>query len=290
MLKQSNGLRLWLECLMITAMLSLMDIETLGSFMHERIGLALGLLVVGHLLLDWRQIKALSQRLLRQDTPPPMRLGALVDILLFAGMLVILLTGLGTSVTIMAQVQLPHRRFFMDLHSYVSYLTLLLMAYHLWLHKNWIRGIIRTSWKRLLKPQSRKAVILWLAALAAVIALVSIGTAQMEHTVLTQGAGNGWQGGRQAAVSLAERPIGDGVYTLADLAQYDGKNGQSAYIAYEGLVYDVSAYFIQGEHHQDVHAGTDLTGLITRRKCLNALNHCPIMGTLTADDHEKKSQ
>ena len=69
MLKTHNGLKLWIECLMIVAMLSLMDLETLGSFMHERIGLALGMLAVVHLALDARMIGPLLRRIGRRDTP-----------------------------------------------------------------------------------------------------------------------------------------------------------------------------------------------------------------------------
>lgn len=279
MLKQHNGLRLWLECLMIAAMLSLMDITTLGSFMHERVGLVLGFLAVGHLLLDWRQLGQLVKRIFRRETPYAVRLGYIVDVLLFAGLMVILVTGIGTSTTIFTTVQLPHRRFFMDLHGYVSNITLLLMAYHLWLHKGWLRGMLRQSFRHLEQPKGRRAAVLWLAALVLVLAGTAVSTAQIERTGLEQRAGYGWR----SALSEEDRPIGDAVFTLSELAQYDGKNGRDAYIAYEGVVYDVSAYFIQGEHHQGVHAGEDLTGQITRRKCLNALGHCPIKGVITAE-------
>ncbi len=51
------------------------------------------------------------------------------------------------------------------------------------------------------------------------------------------------------------------VFTLEELAQYDGKDGHPAYYAYEGVVYDVSnsPLWKLGQHfgHQ---AGQDLTG------------------------------
>lgn len=279
MTKTHNGLKLWIECLMVVAMLSLMDITALGSFMHERVGLALGILATLHLALDARQIGPLLRRVGRRDTPYPIRLGYIIDVLLFVGMAAIMVTGIGTSTTIFAQVQLPHRRFFMDLHTYVSNITLLLMIGHLWLHKGWLHGMLRMAGRRWRESEGKRAVLAWLITLVAVTAITAVGVNQVEHVAVSGGQGNGWQGGRTTVT--AELAVGDAVFDQELLAQYDGKDGRPAYIAFDGLVYDVGAYFIQGEHHQGIHAGTDLTGQITRRKCLNALNHCPIVGTWT---------
>jgi len=50
--------------------------------------------------------------------------------------------------------------------------------------------------------------------------------------------------------------------TPEDLKKFDGKNGAPAYVAFEGLVYDVSGSFLwQKGKHQAIHtAGVDYTG------------------------------
>ena len=50
-------------------------------------------------------------------------------------------------------------------------------------------------------------------------------------------------------------------FTERELQQFDGTRGKPAYIAYDGIVYDVSASSLwRGGLHQDLHyAGTDLT-------------------------------
>ena len=50
-------------------------------------------------------------------------------------------------------------------------------------------------------------------------------------------------------------------FTKKELGQYNGKDGASAFIAYEGRVYDVSLSFLwQDGRHQVLHtAGVDLT-------------------------------
>ena len=51
------------------------------------------------------------------------------------------------------------------------------------------------------------------------------------------------------------------IFTERELQQFDGTRGQPIYIAYEGIVYDVTASPLwRGGLHQDLHyAGVDLT-------------------------------
>ena len=50
-------------------------------------------------------------------------------------------------------------------------------------------------------------------------------------------------------------------FTAEDLKQFDGREGRPAYVAYKGLVYDVteSAMWPDGEHEGWHQAGADLT-------------------------------
>lgn len=49
--------------------------------------------------------------------------------------------------------------------------------------------------------------------------------------------------------------------TLEELAAFNGKNGQPAYVAFNGIVYDVteSAMWGDGEHEAMHFAGADMT-------------------------------
>ncbi|HLF26853.1 MAG TPA: cytochrome b5 domain-containing protein [Anaerolineae bacterium] len=51
------------------------------------------------------------------------------------------------------------------------------------------------------------------------------------------------------------------IFTEAELRQYDGTKGRPAYVAYEGVVYDVSAapLWRTGLHQALHYAGLDLT-------------------------------
>ena len=53
----------------------------------------------------------------------------------------------------------------------------------------------------------------------------------------------------------------DLTFTERELQQYDGRRGQPVYIAYDGIVYDVTAAALwRTGQHQDLHfSGVDLT-------------------------------
>lgn len=68
-------------------------------------------------------------------------------------------------------------------------------------------------------------------------------------------------------------------FTLDSLTQYNGKNGQPAYIAVDGIVYDVSVEFKNGSHH-GYSAGTDLSKDFHRQHPENYLQSLPVIGIL----------
>lgn len=71
-------------------------------------------------------------------------------------------------------------------------------------------------------------------------------------------------------------------FTLDELSQYDGKNGNDAYVAVAGIVYDVThADKWQNGNHYGVQAGTDCTTAISRSPHgSSVLDGLPTVGTL----------
>ena len=71
--------------------------------------------------------------------------------------------------------------------------------------------------------------------------------------------------------------------TLAELAKYNGKDGQPAYVAVDGVIYDVSGYakWKNGEHN-GYSAGNDLTDIIKNKSPhgVAKLKGVPIVGRL----------
>ena len=75
-------------------------------------------------------------------------------------------------------------------------------------------------------------------------------------------------------------------FTLEDLAQYDGSNGNPAYVAIEGIVYDLSnSSALGGGTHFGLTAGQDLTEQFNScHGIMNILNNAPKVGILIDDD------
>jgi predicted heme/steroid binding protein len=76
-------------------------------------------------------------------------------------------------------------------------------------------------------------------------------------------------------------------FTKKELAQYNGKDGAPAFIAYEGKVYDVSRSFLWRDgRHQVLHtAGVDLTdGLDRAPHGADLLERYPAIGMLEENE------
>lgn len=86
-----------------------------------------------------------------------------------------------------------------------------------------------------------------------------------------------------SATSSSSSQANAKTFTLDELAQYDGKNGNDAYVAVAGTVYDVTnADRWQNGNHYGVQAGTDCTTAISRSPHgSSVLDGLPIVGTLT---------
>ncbi len=73
------------------------------------------------------------------------------------------------------------------------------------------------------------------------------------------------------------------VFTAETLAEFNGKDGKAAYVAYEGKVYDVSeiAAWKEGIHQGRFEAGKDYTEVLNNEaphKPTNLTDNAPIVG------------
>lgn len=70
-------------------------------------------------------------------------------------------------------------------------------------------------------------------------------------------------------------------FTLSQLAQYTGANGSTAYIAVNGIVYDVTDVFVNGTHQGIQLGGTDATAVFAMSPhSQSLLSTLPVVGTL----------
>ena len=73
-------------------------------------------------------------------------------------------------------------------------------------------------------------------------------------------------------------------FTLNELAQYTGANGTTAYIAVDGVVYDVTNVFVNGTHQGLQLGGTDATTVFSiSPHSASLLSTLPVVGTLVSN-------
>ena len=89
---------------------------------------------------------------------------------------------------------------------------------------------------------------------------------------------------RTIRYGIARKAGGERPFTVEELAQYDGKEGRPAYVAFKGKVYDAtnSRLWRNGKHAAGHLAGTDLTEAFAKAPHgEDVLTRLPILGTLT---------
>jgi predicted heme/steroid binding protein len=82
------------------------------------------------------------------------------------------------------------------------------------------------------------------------------------------------------------------VFTKEEVAQYDGKNGNPAYVVYKGKVYDVSSSFLwkDGKHQIFHSAGLDLTKALEQAPHGgDVIEKFPVVGILLSADRSQTS-
>jgi predicted heme/steroid binding protein len=69
------------------------------------------------------------------------------------------------------------------------------------------------------------------------------------------------------------------VFTLKELSYYDGRNGRPAYVAVDGIVYDNTEIFKDGQHYSHA-AGQELTEAFYSYHILEEITKYPVVGRL----------
>ncbi len=135
-----NKFKLTLNILLTIVMLLLMDPRSFyGLGFHEWAGLIIGLFFLLHKAVNWTWIKKVTVCFFR-SSPGRARLNYVLDVLLLAGMVLMILSGIAIARTInFAWLNLGGSRMFWQvMHLSSSYITLALFGVHLGLHWKWV--------------------------------------------------------------------------------------------------------------------------------------------------------
>lgn len=78
----------------------------------------------------------------------------------------------------------------------------------------------------------------------------------------------------QSAATSSEK-----TFTLSELAKYNGENGSPAYVAVDGVVYDLTSVFQNGTHFYH-YAGQELTTAFYSQHIKSQISKYPVVGSL----------
>jgi hypothetical protein len=129
-------------------MLLLMDPRSFyGIGFHEWAGLIIGIFFIVHKILNWSWIRKVSI-LFFKNTTGRARLNYTLDVLLLAGLVLMILSGIAIARSIdFSWLSLGgSRMFWRAMHTSSSFITLALFGIHLGLHWNWV--LVRLRLKR----------------------------------------------------------------------------------------------------------------------------------------------
>ena len=143
-----NIFKFFLSLALTIVMLLLMDPRSFyGLVFHEWAGLIIGIFFILHKALNWGWIKKVTVSFFRKATGKA-RLNYFLDIILLAGMVLMILSGIAISRTIdFSWLNLGGSgMFWRVMHTSSSYITLVLFGIHLGLHWKWV--LQRFNFKR----------------------------------------------------------------------------------------------------------------------------------------------
>ena len=114
-----------------------------GMAIHEWLGIALGAMILTHLLLHWQWLVAITQRFLR-NAPLAARTNYVLNALLFVTMTVIIFTGLMISEVAvpLLGIEVAKGGVWKLLHTQATNLVVILIGLHLALHWSWVTNTI----------------------------------------------------------------------------------------------------------------------------------------------------
>jgi len=140
-----NILKFFLSLTATIVMLLLMDPRSFYSLVfHEWAGLIIGIFFILHKILNWGWIKRVTL-LFFGSTTWRARMNYLLDIILLAGLVLMILSGIAISRTIdFSWLNLGGSpRFWRVIHTSSSLITLVLFGIHLGLHWAWVQRIFK---------------------------------------------------------------------------------------------------------------------------------------------------
>ena len=141
-MKNNNYIKIVLDILLAVLFILLFNNRVFsGQEFHEITGVAIGLVLIVHLGLNWRWIQQVTINFFIKKMSLKIRIKYLVDLLLFLAITFVIFSGILISKTIFLGIRATDIAFFQSLHISIAYLTLMLVGIHIGLHWSWVMNV-----------------------------------------------------------------------------------------------------------------------------------------------------
>lgn len=176
-MKNDNYIKLTLDIAIVLLFTLLYNVRVFGGLaFHEIVGLGIGVLFLMHILINLQWVVNVTQSLFRRSSSGKNRFVFCLNTLLLFSMAFTIISGMMISKVLVPSFGGVNGRAFRELHSIVSYLTLVLVGVHVGLHWQWIVGLM----KKVFNVKSSSAVSV--AAKIALMLILLLGSIQVLST------------------------------------------------------------------------------------------------------------
>lgn len=208
-MKSKTAIKAGLDLIMTLVFALLFNKMVLGLTFHEAAGLAIGFAILIHLVLNYKWIVQITKRFFSKELPLRIRLGYVLNILLFLSFIAIIVSGIFISKVFLVSVRGFGTLNYKIIHTGASKLALVLIGVHIGLHWSFIKHILMKVFGKV-NVKVRKVL-----ALVAVLTLIIGGGYSFWSAGIISHIGGGMEGGHEMG-ARGEKPSFDGQVTSDD--------------------------------------------------------------------------
>lgn len=259
---KKNIIKLVIDIVQFVVFVALFIFGEFSNFNHELLGVFSGLLFIVHIILNWKILFRCSNNFKRVFT-------FVLNQLTGISIIVCVLSGILISETFpIFNIGVIWMR---DVHYYSYIIMIISIVLHIITHLNYLL--------LMLKQANKKSN--YIVFISIIFSLVIVVTTMVFGELISNGSFD-----YQDDININEESNDNTetednslkIFNSQTLSEYNGKNGMPAYIAVDGVVYDVSSIFSNGSHH-GYFAGNDLTNAFNKEHSSIYLDGLTIVGS-----------
>ena len=141
-MKKNRFKFMWDLCMLIIFIL-LLEAKAIGAQFHEIAGLAIGVLFIVHIAVNWDFVKKITQHFFSKHMKFRTKILYVIDVLLLILFLTVIVSGVLMSKVLFPGLYEGNTYVLKTIHQSVTYLTLLFVGLHLGLNWQWVMNTVK---------------------------------------------------------------------------------------------------------------------------------------------------